>query len=80
MLAIATYPHVFIYRFDGIEFIKQQTISMGSSYFRRVSWTEDHQYITLAGEGESKAYVYNYTGGSYKRIDRNGDFKKDYGT
>ena len=79
MLAIVTYPHVFVYRSDGTEFSKEQTISFGSSYFRRVSWTEDHQYMTLAGEGEYQAYVYNYTGGRYRLIENNGDFKKNYG-
>ena len=44
-----------------------------------MQWTEDHQYLTFAGENEKVAYVYKLTGGSYQEVVSNGEFHKAYG-
>ena len=80
MLAIATYSRVYIYKHNGTTFTSEQTIYPESTSYTRLSWTEDHQYLTFADSYYPEvAYVYNYTGTSYQLIQSNGEFNKDYG-
>ena len=72
MLAIATIQNLYIYEYNGTKFVNNQTINLNTSHFRRVSWTEDKQYLTFAGENEEMAYVYKFTGESYEEIESNG--------
>ena len=77
MLAVALAEGVYVYKYDGTNFNKEQKISPSALGNTRVSWTEDHEYLTF--KNGDLAFVYKSSGGSYQPIENNGEFNKDFG-
>lgn len=53
--------YVFVYKYDGSNYTRQQTIQYSNSgYYRRVSLTDDHMYMTVSGGDDDVSYIYKY--------------------